>query len=153
MLLGAGTAARARSRFKVLLIPLVAVIAVSLCNYFGNPRYAKDDLRSAAGLIEREYRSGDVVVAVFTAEPLEFYLEGVAPVNVFGLDDIRSPSAMEERCRSLSGEGDRVWLSLCREWQVDPDGIIRNWFEANLEKLERHSFTGVDLFLYGKRGT
>ena len=72
--------------------------------------------------------------------------------NVFGLDDISSPGSMAERCREVSREGDRVWLSLCRDWQVDPDGHIRRWFDENLETLGRRSFAGVELRLYGKRG-
>ena len=153
MFMGAGAARLTRTRYALLMLPLVLVLALSLYNYFGNDYYAKDDLRSAAVVIEGGYREGDVVLAVFTAEPLEFYLGGLADVHVFGLDDIATPESMVARCSEVAGKGDRVWLSLCRDWQVDPEGRIRGWFEENLDVLERQSFTGVDLVLYGKRGT
>ncbi len=89
---------------------------------------------------------------MFTAEPLEFYLDGLADVEVFGKDHIASPENMTGRCRELAAGGRRVWLSLCREWQVDPNGRIQRWFEDNLEELDRWSFTGVRLFLYSTRG-
>jgi hypothetical protein len=60
---------------------------------------------------------------------------------------------MADRCRDIAGAGDRVWVSLCREWQVDPDGVIQGWFDENLEILDSRSFAGVNLLLYGKRGT
>jgi mannosyltransferase len=152
MLLGAGAARLTRTRCGVLMLPLLLALGLSLYNYFGNAHYAKDDLREAARTIERGYRDGDVVVGVFTAEPLEFYLDGVAEVHVFSLDDISSPESMAERCRELAEGGDRVWLSLCRQWQVDPDGRIQGWFDSNLERLDEQAFTGVSLLLYGKRG-
>lgn len=152
MLLGIGAAALTRMRYWFLMLPLVAVLALSIGNYFANDHYAKDDLRAAAAAIERGYRQGDVVLAVFTAEPLKFYLDGLADIHVFGLDDISSPAHMTARCREVAEGGGRVWVSLCRDWQVDPDGHIHGWFEDNMEVLDRYSFTGVDLFLYGKRG-
>jgi hypothetical protein len=153
LLLGMGTAALVRTRYASLVLPLLLVMALSLANYYGNPHYAKDDLRAAAGTIEGDYRDGDVVVAVFTAEPLEFYLDGVAGVEVFGRNDISSPESMAERCSELAGGAERVWLSLCREWQVDPGGHIRGWFDENLNEVDRRSFPGVRLFLYERRGT
>ncbi len=153
MLVGTGAARLTRTRYALLLLPLAAVLAVSIHNYYADPHYAKDDLRAAAAEIRRGYREGDVVVAVFTAEPLEFYLDGLAKVEVFSLDDISTPETMTGRCREVAGLGDRVWLSLCRDWQVDPDGVIHGWFEGNLERLSSRSFAGVSLVLYGKRGT
>lgn len=152
MLAGTGAARLTRTRLALLLVPLVVVLALSIFNYYGNAHYARDDLRAAAETIERAYREDDVVAAVFTAEPLEFYLEGVAAVEVFGRNDISSPSAMRERCRRLASGAGRVWLSLCREWQVDPDAVINGWFEDNLERVEAYSFTGVRLILYKPRG-
>jgi hypothetical protein len=152
ILLGAGAAWLTRGRYGFLMLPLVLVMGLSVYNYFANPRYAKDDLRSAARTIEAGYREGDVVVGVFTAEPLEFYLKGTSGVEVFELADISSQTSMTRRCRELAGQGDRVWLSLCREWQVDPEGHIHGWFEENVEGLEEYRFTGARLILYGTGG-
>jgi len=152
VLLGTGAAGLTRSRYVFLLAPLVAVLALSIGNYFGNAHYARDDFRTAAQTIEGGYRDDDVIAAVFTVEPLEFYLDGTASVEVFGRNDLSSPAAMRDRCRSLTGDANRVWLSLCREWQVDPDAVIYGWFEDNLERVGSYSFTGVRLFLYKSRG-
>ena len=152
LLLGTGAARMSRTRFAVLLLPLLIAVTLSIHNYYSDPHYAKDDFRAAAQAIRADYRPGDTVVGVYSSEPLEFYLSGLADVHVYSRDDMASRESMEARSRQLAEKGKRVWLSLCRTWQVDPNGYIHAWFEDNLDRLEYHSFAGVDIILYGRRG-
>ena len=94
---------------------------------------------------------GDVVAGVFTTEPLAYYLNGAVTVEGFGAGDLISPESMGERCRKLSEGPGRIWLSLCREWVVDPEGNIHAWFDENLDLVDTYRLTGIRLFLYQRR--
>lgn len=148
-LLGHGMAAMTGRRYGFYILPVATLLAFSIVNYFTVPYYAKDDLRAAASAIRENYAEGDVIVAVYTAEPLEFYLRDFAGIEVFGKYDIMSHESMRARCEHLGFSSERVWLSQCREWQVDPYGVIKGWFDENLERLKHESYPGVELYLYG----
>ncbi|MFH1219807.1 MAG: glycosyltransferase family 39 protein [Candidatus Eisenbacteria bacterium] len=151
MLLGQGLAAILKSRFWPYLGLVTAVMGLAIYNYFAVPAYGKEDMRSAAQVIEADFREGDVVVAVYTGEALEHYLKGIAIVSFFEAGDLASEEAITARCRVLAGVGDRVWLVLCREWMVDPGGVIKAWFDRNLENAGSEAVPGVRLYLYQKR--
>ena len=151
LIFGFGLARITSGRYRLYIIPLTALLAFSIVNYFTVPYYARDDLRSAAAAVASGYEERDVVVSIYSAEPLEFYLRDCAAVEVFSLDDISSPASMEARCAGLASAGERVWLSQCRQWQVDPDGVIRAWFDRHMELLREESYTGVRLCLYRER--
>lgn len=149
VLLGHGMAGITGRRYRFYILPVAALLASSIVSYFTVPYYAKDDLRAAASTIRRNHVEGDVIVAVYTAEPLEFYLRDFAGIEVFGKYDIISHESMRARCEQLASSGQRVWLSQCRQWQVDPEGVIKDWFDENLERLKHESYPGVELYLYG----
>lgn len=150
MLVGRGLAAINRSRWWPLTAAFALVVGVSIYNYFGEPRYGRDDARSAARVISENLREGDAVAAHFAAAPLAHYLGGSIEVQIFGPDDLVTPEAMAARCEEIASGSGRVWLSLCREWHLDPRGIIHGWFEANMALVEAFRFPGVRLYLYRK---
>jgi hypothetical protein len=151
LIIGQGLSVISRTRFWVLTVILAGLLSISMYNYFTSPVYGKDDARSAARFIAEDLREKDVVAGVYTAEPLMHYLKGTAEVETFGADDISSPENMAARCRSISEGAGRVWLSLCTEWLVDPDGNIRRWFDVNMDLVALHDFPGIRLCLYEKR--
>jgi mannosyltransferase len=150
-LIGQGLSVLSRSRYWFFTLIFAGFLSVSIYNYFSSPAYAKDDARAAAATIAEGIQEGDVVVGVFTAEPLMHYLGDVSKVKVFGAGDLRTPEDMAKRCRSMSEGADRVWLSLCREWIVDPGGNILQWFDENMDLMATHAFPGIRLRLYEKR--
>jgi 4-amino-4-deoxy-L-arabinose transferase-like glycosyltransferase len=151
LLVGRGLAAISRSRFWPFVLFFTAVMGISLFNYFYSPAYGKEDARATARAIRAAYRPGDVVVGVYTAEALEHYLKGLAPVEVYSANDLGSRSAMEAKAAAIAAGGNRVWLSLCRDWMVDPRGYIKAWFDGNLQPAGNQVFPGFKLYLYEKR--
>jgi mannosyltransferase len=147
LIIGRGLADVSRGRLRFLTYVFAALLGVSLFNYFLVPAYAKDDARQAARVISENFEAGDTVVGFAVAEPLQHYLGDLCSVQVFEAHDIESPAAMAARCAGLAAGADRVWLSLCRDWTIDPDGIIESWFEENMAAVSSFSFTGVRLFL------
>ena len=151
LVVGQGLSALSKSRFWLLVPAFACILGISIYNYFGSPTYAKDDARSAAQLIEENIEAGDVVAGVFTVEPLSHYLRGTATVEVFGANHVSSPDEMRERCAAIAQGGERVWLSLCREWIIDPEGYIHAWFDENLDLVDSFRFPGIRLYIYDKR--
>jgi hypothetical protein len=153
LIIGRGLAAITKSRWWPVTIVFAGVLAVSLTNYFLVPAYGKDDARGVADKIMEHFEPGDSVLAVYGARPLEYYLDDFTAVGIFGEGDMRSVEAMKARCRKMADGADRVWLSLCREWIVDPDGVIHGWFDANMALVRLFEFPGMRLYLYTKRST
>jgi mannosyltransferase len=150
LIIGRGLAALSRGRLKFLTFVFSALLGVSLFNHFLVPAYAKDDAREAARVIAANLDQGDAVVAFAVPQPLRHYLgEGVS-VQVFEAHDLESAAAMVARCAGLADGADRVWLSLCREWRIDPDGIIESWFKTNMVPVSTFRFPGNRLYLFEK---
>jgi len=149
-LFGQGLSRFVRSHYWVVIIAVLCLWSISLINYYGNYRYAKDDARSAAQIIRKQYAPGDVILAVYSAEPLAYYLKGFAEVAVLRARDIVSPEAKVERCKEVAEQGRRVWLYLCREDMIDEDGYVYDWFESNLRRVSNFNLAGVKLYLFEK---
>jgi mannosyltransferase len=152
LLAGRGLAVITRTRFWPFLLAFAALLCLSLYNYFAVAGYGKEDSRGAARYIKDNLRAGDVVVAVYTGEALEYYLNGTTAVAFFEADDIRSGDTIEARCGEIAAAGDRVWLALCRESMVDKRGRIKAWFDRNLTAVRSSEFPGIRLYLYQRRG-
>ena len=152
LLTASGLAAITRTRFWPFLGVYAALVGFAIYNYVAVPSYGKEDAKQAAAIVSSNLRDGDVVVGVYTAEPLEYYLRGTAAVNVFGADDLVSAATMSARCEAMSRGADRVWLSLCRQRAVDPRGTIKSWFDSNLTRVNAWELPGIELCLYQKKG-
>jgi mannosyltransferase len=152
LIIGRGLADLSRGRLRFLTYVFAAVLGVSIFNHFLVPGYAKDDAREAARVISENFEEGDTVVGFAVAEPLRHYLGDRSLVQVFEAHDIESAETMAARCAGIADGTDRVWLSLCREWTIDPAGNIESWFDANMVPVSSFTFTGVRLFLFKNGG-
>lgn len=152
MVAGHGLAAITRTKFWPFVGLPAALVAISLWNYFLVPAYGREDARAAAREIRGGFEQGDVVLGYYSAEALEHYLSGFAPVDVFGADDLATSDAKVARCAEVAGTAPRVWLFMCREWMIDDRGAIKTWFDRNLILVRSEEFPGVRLHLYQRRG-
>ncbi|MFZ1948134.1 MAG: glycosyltransferase family 39 protein [bacterium] len=152
MMVGHGLAAITRTRFWPCVGLPVALLVISMWNYFAVPDYGREDARAAAREIRAGFERGDAVLGYYSAEALEHYLSGVAPVEVFGADDLATADARAAKCAEVAGAAERVWLFLCRERMIDGRGTIKAWFDQNLLLVRSEEFPGVRLHLYQRRG-
>lgn len=150
LIIGRGLADLSRGRLRFLTYVFAALLGVSLFNHFLVSAYAKDDAREAARVISGNLEEGDTVVGFAVSEPLQHYLGDLSSVQVFEARDIESAGAMAARCAQLAGGADRVWLSLCRDWTMDPDGTVESWFAENMVGAGSFRFPGIRLHLYEK---
>ncbi|MGY3567065.1 glycosyltransferase family 39 protein [Sinomonas sp. RB5] len=100
------------------------VVAWSLTNWYTDPRYAKDDLRSAAVALAQQMRPGDVLILdnSHASASLEYYGWRCSPSDIV----ISSPSGAQAVAASLSprtGSG-TTWLLVFRPWESDPNGAV-----------------------------
>ena len=148
--LGAGWSRRGWvSRISAAVALILAVVALN--NLYFDPRYAKEDIRSAAQTILQQEQPGDSVVVIYSYRPFQYYfLKGGGHARMLRLhkrflktaDDLRAHVA-----EASAGDG-RVWLVLSRWWDVAPEERIRSAFEETLVERERWEYPGVKLTLY-----
>jgi mannosyltransferase len=137
-------------RFGLQLMVLGAVLAVhgvALANYYFDPRYAREDTRSAARFLESVGGSQDVALVLGTVSSLPYYHKGNPPlVNFSSFDgDGQSPT---ERLQKVTANHKHLWLVQIRPWQVDRAGRVKAALDSAYSLIQQQHFPGVDVYGY-----
>jgi hypothetical protein len=151
-------------------IVLAGIALWSFRNYFFEPRYSRDDNRSAGAYLTAQARAGDLVVATagYTAQNLRYYYAGPdvtiaaypgedggpalvngpgwAPV-VVGARYVVADAIPTDLARLVAGH-DRVWLFASRSYHSDPHGLVARWLDGRLCRDAVRRWAGVELRLY-----
>lgn len=151
--LGAGVSLLRRTAATFLCAGIVLFSGVSLSNYFFRAEYWREDVREAARYVRAHERAGDVVLVPVVRDVFDFYYDGVLDRFVFYQGQAGSESAVAERIQREAEGAARLWLLASRLWQVDPEGRIREYLDANYVRLDEKRFPGVELTLYAPRPT
>jgi len=148
LLVGAGIVGfRSRAVQIILLCAVLAVHFLALRNYYSEPRYAREDTRSAAQFLESAARSGDAILVVGTLSSLPYYYKGSLPLRSFNsVGDDAQP--LTERLKEFTANCDRVWLVEIRPWQMDRAGKVKAALDGTLAQVLSQSFPGVELYAY-----
>jgi mannosyltransferase len=131
----------------MLLGAVLAVHGLALANYYFDPRYAREDTRSAARYLESMAGPRDGVLVVGTLSSLPYYYKGDPPLANFGLLN-GAGQLLPEQLRELSANHDRLWLVQIRPWQVDRAGKVKAALDGAYGVVERQHFPGVDIYSY-----
>jgi mannosyltransferase len=142
MLAAALTDMRPRAR-RLAVAALAVIWGVALWNLYFDPRYARDDLRGAAEVIRAEAMPGEQVLAVYTLEPMEYYLGQLLPIRSFWLGFVDRPEALEARLDSALVEADGSWIVLSRPEDLDPGGAFARHMAARFPDARAYERTGV----------
>jgi len=91
--------------------------------------------------------------------PFDFYFrfhnrpvaEHGVPVDLFDRGILEPKMAEDDlpRLRALIRGHERVWLVYSHDWYTDPQGLIPPALEEELDMLDRWSFYGLQVQLYG----
>jgi hypothetical protein len=169
ILLAAGTRfiapGPARAAVAVLL---VACSLASLRNYYGDPRYFRDDNRGAAAFLRTHAEARDLVIASagYTRVPLRHYLPasslqvigypggaGTTPEDGGSLGGMFvQPDRIGEDLARIIGERPGFWLFLSRTFHSDPDGHLQRYAAAHYRSTARYAGPGVLLIHYVRPG-
>ncbi|MDH3599342.1 MAG: glycosyltransferase family 39 protein [Candidatus Tectomicrobia bacterium] len=153
ILAGAGCvvlAQRYRWAITLAVLALVGLAAVSLTNYFGNPDYAKDDVRAAVALW-RSASTDEPLLGCSAAggvgKVLNRYLnpeEQKRYVWVAGNHTAERAQAVFENQNVQS-----VYILIARDWQKRRENAIREAFEV----VEDYAYPGVSLMKITRKST
>lgn len=129
-----------------------AILGLSLYNYYFLPAYAKQDIRSAAALVNTRARPGDVVIisSIELGGPFIYYLERHdLPYHGYPRrgGPVDSASISKDLSGLLAGKK-RVWLILGRTWSSDPHGLLPSFFRRNYDLAAYREFSGVSVSCY-----
>jgi 4-amino-4-deoxy-L-arabinose transferase-like glycosyltransferase len=154
MILAGGIASARSHPMQMLLLAAVLLInGFSLANYYGDPRYSREDARAAARYLEGAAQPRDIILVVGNTTALQYYYKGSRPLVRWKHSVISDPSALVEHVQGLSEDHEHLWLVSIRPWQVDPDGRVKALVDTLYSRLHRQEFPSISIYTYQLRPT
>ncbi len=150
--LAVGVASVHRVVGGLLCAAIVVFCFASLSGYYFEPRYWKEDVRSAAYYVELHEEPGDIILVPVVRDVFNQYYDGAAERIVFYRGQAGSDAAVDERLDREVGDARRLWYVAARSWEVDPEGRIPARLEARGSLLDAADFIGVRVELYSLVG-
>ena len=152
LILGAGIASFRRPIVQItLLVSVLLVNAVSVSNYYFNPRYAREDSRSAARYLESGAGGKDIVLVVGNPRALRYYYKGNVPIVTWSNKGNGDQIVITERLRELAANHERLWLVEIRDWEKDPTGTVKGTLERLYNIVQEQHLPGVEIYSYDLR--
>lgn len=106
---------------RVACVALLGLTLWSSASYHVDPRYAKDDVRSAAVWIANQDAAGEPVLVPVVTDIFRLYYRGRGEVRDFwGLGSLADRDAAVRALSERIGEADQAWLVLSRSGTLDP---------------------------------
>ena len=142
------TSVRRPSMQMMFLAAVLLVNGFSLANYYHNPRYSREDARSAARYLEAEAKAGDIIMVVGNTTALAYYYSGGLPIVRWDEEVISDQSALTARLKQLNEDYDHLWLVAIRPWDLDPKGTVKAALDETFHLTVHKDWPGVDVYLY-----
>jgi len=127
---------------------IVGLSLVGTANYYWEPDYWREDVRSAAQHIEAAERDGDVVLVPVVTDVFDHYYGGDAPRFLLYPGQCGTDEEVAGRIDAGIEGHRRLWLVSSRLWHADPDGRIGSYVRRGYDLLQTASFPGVAVELY-----
>ncbi|NLS75748.1 MAG: phospholipid carrier-dependent glycosyltransferase [Chloroflexi bacterium] len=137
---------RPKTRWVALLVGAVLLggNVYATNNYFHDPAYVKDDLRSLARYVRQRYRPDDVVVLndAVLDEVFGYYAPDLNLTAQPSYGQQAGQQTLRE-CQALSEIYERIWfVHAPPSTFYDPQQIVGDWFQDNLFRLDFRQFPG-----------
>jgi mannosyltransferase len=138
---------------------VLTVNGLSLREYYAH--FEKEQWDDAAAFVAERVEPDDLILfnATWVQIPFDYYFrlynrpvaEHGLPVDLFDRGVLEPKMATSDlpRLRALIRGHERVWLVYSHDWYTDPEGLIPPALEEELDVLERWSFYGLQVQLYG----
>ena len=120
--------------------------AVSLQHHYFDPRYRKEDMRSAGALLTARAASGERILAVNTDVLLFYYYRGPVPISEYWLGWASDPALCEHHIRRLTPGATGVWIVWSRGEDLDPTGAFARDLAALHPEAEQFQYDGVRIW-------
>ena len=150
ILILAGGIANFRRRLLqgALLAAVLLISALSLANYYFNPRYSREDTRGAAQYLETAVGARDVIVLVGSGYVFRHYYKPASMLVSLTKEMINDEVALARQFEDLDKDHEHLWLVSIRSWRVDPQGITQALLNKRYTTMARHELSGVDIRRY-----
>ncbi len=134
---------------KTAAVLVFLTFAVSLENFYFNPRYAKEDVRGAAGYVEANISDDGCVLVPTVTEVFQHYFKKQNPVSLVGAPLGTPRDVLDERLRRHLDGCRVVWYVRSREWDNDPEGELLVALGRMFRETARmDELTGVEIRKY-----
>jgi uncharacterized membrane protein len=148
LILAAGIATFRMQLVQITVLSgLLFINGVSLAHYYFDPRYAREDARSAALFLGSTARPGDIILSVGNTTALRHYYKGSLPILPAGENSTKNAS-LAEQVRKLGKDHERLWLVEIRPWEADPKSQVKAALDNLAHRTERKKFSGVEILSY-----
>jgi uncharacterized membrane protein len=138
----AASLARANKTFSALAVAaLIGISAASLYNHFTNPRYAKEDIRSAIAFW-RQTGGDEALLVIGSIYPAHRYVAAADAKHLFLIGTSSNEIVPRIEQVFLKQNTTSGFVVLARDWDRSSETAIRNTFAGTLER----SFPGVKVF-------
>lgn len=131
-------------------LAIAAVVACScwsLVNYYSNPAYGKEDVRSAVVYVERAPDAQSIIPIGQIAPAVSFYGRRV---RVLSPSSCMRPGARDDAVPAALQELPKLWVMVGRDWDGDAARCLSRLIPSHRVIEERH-FSGVDLWLLARQ--
>lgn len=144
LLLIAAALADLRPRGRWLLGGALGLVwGMSLWNHYAEPRYGRENYRAAAAHIRAHASPADRVLAVYSLEPMEYYMRGALPLEPFWLGFAADPQHLEQRLASALDGPAATWVVLSRSEDLDPADVFARHMAERYPDADPWRATGV----------
>jgi mannosyltransferase len=150
-----------KSPTRYLALAVVAIMLLSLFNYYTNPLYFKPDYRAAATFINGRQQSGDAILHTSNGSYLPFLLYQ-PPAAHFLLAGDPAPHHPPNLHEVVGGRTiqpaelaayQRLWLVVALEHSIEWQAEQADYFAAQYQELEQYEVSGIQLILYDLQAT
>ncbi len=145
-LLAAGFADLSPRRRVGLGIAVALLWAFSLHHLYFDPRYSKEDMRSAGALLTARAVAGERIVAANTEALLFYYYRGPVPIATYWLGWAADTATRSQRLDRLIADAPGAWVVLSRGEDLDPTGAFARHLDERHPDAERFRFEGVRMW-------
>ena len=115
----------------------------SLQHHYFDPRYGREDMRSAGALLTTRVVPGERIVAANTEALLFYYYRGPVPIATYWLGWAADSGARSQRLDRLIADAPGAWVVLSRGEDLDPTGAFARYLDERHPEAERFRFEGV----------
>lgn len=124
-------------------IALLFAVQIYALAQINDPRYVREDYRSAAAFIEKT----DPGVPVLPLGPVTIarYVAPATPVHELQRHVSFDVDAMEEEILRLTADTGRLWLVSSRTWIIKDRVEIRAFLDRHFDRAESAAFPGVEV--------
>ena len=137
---------------RIAAVAVALLWAGALARAAFEPRYGREDYRTALAHVRAGSLPGERVIAVGAPEPVEWYGRGL-PVQRFWLGYASSEARCARAWRDSVGTvPPGVWVVASRTEDLDPEGHLAVWLDRATSAADRSAFTGVRVWHLREHG-